>query len=72
MYTFWYINRPNVTADERRFSDSIAYSGNFDILLHVRHLITSSNFYKLCVTAEVFEGPMILLLSVTPRGLRYG
>ena len=38
MYTFWYINMPNVTAGYVRFSDLIASFGIFHILLHVRTL----------------------------------
>ena len=32
------------------------FLGNFQLLLHIWNVITSSNFYKLCVKAEV-KGP---------------
>ena len=53
MDIFWYFNIPNVTAGYGRFSDSMALFENFHILLHVRHVITSSNFYKLYVKVEL-------------------
>ena len=53
MYTFWYANMPDVTASYGRFSKSIEFFRSFDILQHVRSFIASSNFYKLCVKAEM-------------------
>ena len=36
-----------------RLSNLMCFFGNFHILLHVWNVITPSNFYKLCVKAEV-------------------
>ena len=44
---------PNVTAAYGGFSDSATFFGNLLMLQHVRNVITLSNFYKLCVEAEV-------------------
>ena len=48
IYTFWYINLPNVTAGYGRFSDLISFFGNFNILLQIWNAITSPNLYKWC------------------------
>ena len=50
MYTFWNVNMPIVTAGYGRFSDSIAF---FVYFSYVWNDISSSNFYKLYVKAEV-------------------
>ena len=55
MCTFWFICIPNVTAGYGRFSDLIAFFGHFYIFLHVLHVITSSNFYKLCVNSKMWD-----------------
>ena len=34
MYTFWYVNKPNVHTGYRRFSDLIAFLGNFYVLTY--------------------------------------
>ena len=44
----------NVTASYGMPLDFIAFFGDFYVLLHVWNVITSSNFYKLCVRAEVY------------------
>ena len=52
MYNFWYVNMQNMTTGYG-FN---AFSVNFHILLlHIGNVLTSSNFYKLCVEAEVFR-----------------
>ena len=49
MYTFWYINMLNLTAENGRFSDLFAYFEHFHIIIRVWNFIASSNIYKLCV-----------------------
>ena len=53
MHTFWYVIMPYVTAGYGRFSDLIVFFGNFHILLNVWNVITSPNFYKLCIYGYV-------------------
>ena len=50
LYTFWFDIMPNVPVDYGWFAQ---FFGNFHILLHDWNVITSSNFYILCVKAEV-------------------
>ena len=54
----------NVTAGYGRLSDSIAFFGNIHILQHVRNVIASSNFYKLCVKAEAHTKYLVCGRSV--------
>ena len=44
----------NVTAGYGWFSDLMHFFVNFHILLHVCNIITSSNFYKLCLNAKEY------------------
>ena len=52
-YTFLYVNILNVTIGYWRFSDLVTFFGNFLILLLVWNVLTS-NFYELCIMAEVY------------------
>ena len=46
---------PNVTAGYERLSFLVRFFGHaYYILLHACNIMTSSNFYKLCVEAEVY------------------
>ena len=57
MYIFWYISMPNVTAEYGRFSNLIAFFGNFHILLHVWNIIippTVTNYVLLSSFNEYF------------------
>ena len=44
MYTFWYVNMPNVTVGYRRFSDSIAFFWEFSYIIAC---LKRYNFIKL-------------------------
>ena len=53
MYTFWNVYISNMTADYGRFSFFIAFFWHFNTLFDDLNFITSSNFYKFCVKAEI-------------------
>ena len=53
-------NMSNKTAGYRRFSGLTAFFGNSHILIHVWNIMSSSNFYKFCVKAEVLRWKMNL------------
>ena len=55
IYTFWNANMLNVTISYGGFSNIIAFLGQSYILLHVWDVITWSNFYNLCVKAEMYR-----------------